>query len=481
MKRFPSVALSLFLATAAPALLAQAGSVYKVRPGLYRVQDARGLISAIGSERVIELVKGEYRLSEGYGISNPNAIWREVGGVTRLVLTGLKNFSVVGPEGRALVLGGSGEAPILEIERSTAVNFFNLRFAREAGPLPSVPAPGIKAVSVKMLQVDRCRFEASSGRAIEVEGCEAVRIGYSEIWGAARGALSALSCNDLEIYGSLIQGCGGSPLLYAESCGRLLVSKSRLEGNAGESLIELRLGEPASWGIGFDGCSFVGNRFSYFAGSPFLPSTASCSFAGNSFGPDWARSSVVSRGERLVYAGLDQVYAGFGRAEGGAPAFYFSYAAGIGFAYPALWELQEGADSLRALAADPEAEASIMLVALGPTPPRESEAWDVPGRVFMGAASTLEQSLRTTAKIELSIWADEPPAAEGERPVAEGRAPGSEYSGMVATADGKFEARVIFLVSKGSIYALLYMAKEGSRLGPEGDIGQALAYAELVQ
>ena len=471
MTRRALTVLILCLAAAAGAA-AQGGA-----PKVLSVSDLRGLVQAIGSDRTVVLRKGDYRLSKAVGIKNPNVEWIEVDGSKELKLKGLRNFTLRGADGARLV-SDSEKAGILCVADSEGVTLDNLRFVREppkggnaelgeGEEAEEFYADSLYAESVKGLVVDRCSFEGPSDAAISLWECPGARISRATVRGVVGSVLAALHSEGLELSASAVSDCQGYPLFYFEDCDNVLVSGTRVESCEGDNFIEIYHESGAVAAIGFSDCSFESNEFDYFSGTLLLPSTEGCAFADNSFDENWAEDSVA-------YYGEDEYYYGDEGAEGEAEsAYYAHYDSGLGFFYPTAWELQEAEDSGQVGIVDPSGEA-IVLYMTAYKVPAQVDAKRQAAKVFADAATALSSYLGEELGIELSIGPSGEPSDESGLLAA-------EYAGEARSEEERADVRVRFILSRGSVRALVGMAKQASLLEPGGDVDFMLMSAEPLE
>ncbi len=453
IRRFPALIVAFFLAAAGISAGAQSQSAKT-----YTVSDIVQLLKAVGPDRTIVLRKGDYKLSSGYSVTSEYVDWFEGDSGKGLELSGLKNLTIRGADG-ARIISDASMSTILTVFESQGITIDNVVFTRTAAAGENAGSGSLYADSIENLVIDRCVFEGGTYVAINLWECSNVKIRRTRISGAYSGALYASYSTDIEISGSTIEGCEGYPLIYTEESGPVTFESSLFEWNIGSNFVEYYPFDLDVQTLVFKNCDFKNNDYEFFLGSPDFPETLSCTFEGNSFGEDWAESSVALSDED--YYGGDEYYDGEYDEEYSEYA-YFEHSSGLAFEYPSYWELRDDSYKSRAGVFSPYGSTFVLIL----TPYQLPAKIDVVAqrqKIFADALAALAKSLKDESALVLSV------KAEGQIGDEAGLV-FQEYRGSATMGkDGYVVARVKLIIYGGKVHALVGMAKDESSLDVDTD------------
>ncbi|HTX74496.1 MAG TPA: hypothetical protein VMC79_16820, partial [Rectinemataceae bacterium] len=189
--------------------------------------------------------------------------------------------------------------------------------------------------------------------------------------------------------------------------------------------------------------------------------TNDCSFTDNSFGEDWADSSVASSS--------DESYSD----EDSGPAHYDHYGSGLSFDYPKDWELQENDASARVGVFSPDG-TTIVLFATAYTLPARADPESQGPALFASAAGALKKLLKDEVGVDASLTASQGPFdADGIT--------AQDLSGTATKAQGgKAYLRVRLFISKGAVHAMIGMAKDSSSLDEGSDADSIFSSVQTI-
>ena len=438
------------------------------------VSDAKQLIAAIAPGKTIVLKKGDYRLRDAYGVSTKYATWNEGDDGKELSLSKLENLTLRGADG-ARIVSDSGLSSILGLYDSKNVTLDNLAFVRLPKEGSDVGAGSLYAESVSGLSLDRCTFTGGTTVAVELWECDGVSIKRSEVSGATSGALSASYTHDLSLASTRVSGCEGYPLVYLEESDKVLFKGSRFEGSSGGNFIEIYAESGSVDSIRFEDCAFTGNEVDYFSGSPILPVTESCTFAGNSFGEDWETASVAPASDESYYS--DESTASDESSSDSGPS-WFDHPSGLSFSYPNYWDKEEFKAQSRVGVFAPDGKSLAFFLTAYKIPAKDSSSAGDPAKakkIFADSAAALAKLLKEQAGIALAIKADGEPYT-GKDLVS------ADYKGAATKGDGeKASARVRFVISEDGVDAMVGLAADPSALEADGEIDGIFASIEATQ
>ncbi len=424
----------------------------------YNVSDMVQFLKAVGPDRTIVLRKGDYKLSSAYSVTSEYIYWYDGDNGKGLELSGLKNLTIRGADG-ARIVSDASMSTILTVSESQGITIDNIVFTRTSAAGKDAGAGSFYASSVKNLVLDRCSFEGGTATAIELYECTAVKIRRTSISGAYAGAVCVSCSKDVEITGATVDGCEGYPLIYVEESGPVTFESSIFTSNIGSNFVEYYPYDLDKETLVFKNCSFKNNDYEFFLGSSDFPETVSCTFEGNSFGEDWAESSVAMNDED--YYGGDDYYDD--EYEEDYPEYAsFEHSSGLAFLYPSYWELRDDSYKARAGVFSPYGSTFVLIL----TPYQLPAKIDVVAqrqKIFADALAALAKSLKDESALVLSVKAE---GAIGD----EAGLVFQEYRGTATIGkDGYAAARVKLVIYNGRVHALVGMAKNASSLGFDTD------------
>ena len=253
-------------------------------PGTVQVSSVDELLSAIGSDRTIQLASGEYELSQasdyGQPSDNPHYTWREKNGGYSLILRGVENLTIQGDEDCRITMV-KPTSDILVVENSKGITVENISLSH-TGEVDSQSSGGIllencEDVIFHGVNLHRCGayglraklsgnlqltdsslydcvlsgLIAESSRNILVEGCRIYALG-----GAPREGISAIylwMTDNVQIANCTLSACTLESLLVSYPCADVqmtdcVVENTRFSG----STLDLY-----GSGLVFDGNTFV--------------------------------------------------------------------------------------------------------------------------------------------------------------------------------------------------------------------------------
>jgi hypothetical protein len=304
----------LFLALAASALLSPLSAAAQGRT--ITVSNARELVRAIGPDRTLILRKGDYLLSEAYGVENGYAQWLDAEPGRELVLSGLSGLVVRGQPG-SRILTDSPTAYLLSLEDSRDLRLEGLVFARLAEEGAEIDAGGIYAENCEGLSFVDCSFEGENGYCLELQDCREAGFDRTVFSGGFYGAVYASGSSQIHFRASTFSSMEeASPLISLEETMYVDFTSCLFADNGGSTLLAAYADSGLAEGLVFDACVFRNNQFDYFAGPGPLPLTRGCRFEGNSFDEAWMEKAVAP--EDYYYgSGRDDVAQGLPVLSGG--------------------------------------------------------------------------------------------------------------------------------------------------------------------
>jgi len=438
------VAAALFVCAAAYGQSSQA------HPS-YRVSTVKDFLASIGSDRTIVLAKGDYVLSAGYGFKSAFVSWNDYDDGKELAIHGAANLTIRGADG-ARIVSDSATAYILGIYGGRNVTIDNLAIVRRPAEDAEISGGTLYAESTRGFFVDRSELSGATTNGVELSKVQDARITRTSIQECSSSALSATSCDGIEVSACAIAKNDGYPLFYFEDSDNVSVKNDKIQDNGGGNLVEIYAGSGAAESIVFDGCDFARDKVDHFAGTNLLPATVGCTFEDSSFGEGWATNSVGSSS--------DESYSD----EDSGPASYDHYGSGLSFDYPQDWQMQENATTGRVGLFSPDGETVVMFATVYPLPAGADPA-KAEQKLFSDGAVALAKLLKDEVGVVARLGAK----AQG---FDAGGFEAQDYGGTATKADGGSAAlRVRLFINKGAVHAMIAMAKDPASLdeGTEAD------------
>lgn len=426
----------------------------------FRVSNVKELLASIGSDRTVILAKGDYVLSAGYGYTSAFVSWNDYDDGKELAITGAANLTIRGMDG-ARIVSDSATAYVLGIYHGRNVTIDDLAFVRRGPEGTEVEGGTIYVESTKGFFVDRTDLSGPATNALELSGVRNVRITRTSIQGSSSSAVSATSCDDIEMSSCTVAKNEGYPLFYFENSDHVALKKDKVQDNEGEDLIEIYADSGSVESIAFSDCDFERDKVDYFSGTELLPSTTSCTYVDSNFDEDWAKSSVAAASDE-DYSDSDT-----------ETATYDHLASGLSFEYPQDWELQENKDSGRVGLFSPDGETVLLFATACPLPAGVDQGAADP-KVFAGGEAALATLLKDSVGVESKLS----PTAQ---PFDAGGFEAQDFGGSATTADGGSAVlRVRLCLAKGAVRAMIAMAKDGASLGEGSEADAIIASLQLA-
>jgi len=428
---------------------------------IYSVSGVKEFLNAIGSNRVIVLEKGDYLLSEGYGITRANVSWLDGGNGKELQLNDLENLTIRGVEG-ARIVSDAANAYILGFYSGTNIVLEKLTIARRVSESSETDCGSLYAENIEGFLLDQVSIQGPSTTPVELWECSDVALRASTIRDGMGGAILASYVYGFSMDDSSVVECHGYPLVYFEESESVSFSNTAFRDNYGSNFIELWAEAGYVENAGFLDCSFASNEFDYFSGTDILPETLGCYFEGNSFDEEWMLTSVAP-------SSSDEYGYGYGYGEDG-PAYYYHFDSGLGFYYPYDWGLDEGEDGSIPTITSPYSNLALQFqrvyaIPAKVDPLRQSK------RVFAEASAALVKNLSGEG-LNLTISPRGDPG-DNDQGIF-----GADYRGQAKASGGVFEVRVRFVAYNGSVFAMTALAEEAADLEPGGDADTIIASIE---
>ena len=235
-----------------------------------RVRNVDELLSAIGSDRLIELSEGDYCLTEArsYGRDSYSSLWywQDSYDGYQLVITGVRNLCLTGAgAGRCSIVTDPRYANVLRFEDCIGLDISGLT-------LGHTPGEGFCSGGVldffrcEDVSVSECELYGCGTYGITASECAALSATGCSIHDCTYGALQAISCLDVRFTGGEIRHCGYSKefekddwtafdLLEARSCTGFAVLNTEIS----DSRVQTLFHSSSSVGVLLSGCSVRGN------------------------------------------------------------------------------------------------------------------------------------------------------------------------------------------------------------------------------
>lgn len=268
------------------------------------------LIAAIGSDRVVQLPDGEFKLTDArsYGGDTGSEFvrWRDCGDGYELVLENVENLYLVGHgQGNTRIVTEPRYANVLHFAWCENVNLVSLTAGH-------TPAPGYCAGGVLYFEnadgmnVTDCDLYGCGTLGIEAVSCRRVTATDTVIRECSYGAVEARSCFDVRFVGGKIIDCGvkndfsAFDLFLAQATTGFAVFNTEIHGNKAQTLlhsvnspeVQMRgcnvrynmIASPAEQITREDGSTYTwtnGGLFHIIGRSPVV---AGCAFTSNTVG-----------------------------------------------------------------------------------------------------------------------------------------------------------------------------------------------------
>ena len=303
MKR--SIALAVALAVLTLAVGAQQAIT---------VRTPAEFVRALGSDRIITMAPGLYRLSDAYKVRNAMVEWRETYQGYELVVKEASNLTIRG-EGVEIVTT-TPYSRVLNFEGGSVIALEGLMMGHEAaGPCS---AGVLSFYDVTSVAVSGCDLYGSGSTGIELYRCTDATVSDGIIRECTMSAAFVEGCMYVTFYGMDIRdNVDAWPLFGVYSSTGVSIIQSTIVRNSGEEFVSY--GSDTD-GFGFEFCTIEDNDIATLASSGQLPYFVECVYSGNGFD-----------------AGLDEVaeYMGVGYGGDEDPFLYWElYDAGLTFTYP---------------------------------------------------------------------------------------------------------------------------------------------------
>jgi polygalacturonase len=254
-----------------------------------RVRNGRELAQAIGSDRLVVLAEGEYRVSEAAQAANPAVSWEPVFDGLQLVVTGVRHLTLRGEKG-ANLLASPRYAYTLVFRDCHELRLQDLTLGHtEAG---ECVGGVLRLEGCSGVLIEDCQLFGSGVVGLDLEGCTAVTVLRSTIRDCTSGALSAAGVQNLLLDRVDMQGNQSRPLIWIDSSRKVLLDSCRIEGNTGSELFWIG---PEAEGVSLRGCRIEGNQVKALsAPGSREPQLVQTSIVGNAFE---AEEEMVESGE----------------------------------------------------------------------------------------------------------------------------------------------------------------------------------------
>jgi len=268
--------MARILALGVAVLLLAAGSL--PAQTTHEVAGAGELAQAIGSNRLVVLAVGEYRVSEAARVANPAVSWEPVFDGLQLVVTGVSHLILRGQKG-ANLLASPRYAYTLLFRDCQDLSLEDLSLGHtEAG---ECVGGVLRLEGCSEVRIAGCELSGSGVVGLDLEGCAGVRVEHSTIRDCSSGALSAAGVRDLLLHRVRMQGNQSWPLIWIDSSQEVLLDSCALEGNSGGELFWIG---PQAEGVALHGCSIEDNQVqALFPPDSLEPVLVQTSILGNTF------------------------------------------------------------------------------------------------------------------------------------------------------------------------------------------------------
>jgi hypothetical protein len=173
-----------------------------------RVGNGGELAQAVGSDRLVVLAAGEYRVSEAAQVSNPAVSWEPVFDGLQLVITGVSRLTLRGAWGARLL---------------TSPRYAYTLLFRDCHDL-----------ALEDLSLGHTEAEECVGGVLRLEGCSDVRIAGCELSGSGVVGLDLEGCTGIRVERSTIRDCTSGALFPPDSLAPELVQASILGDYTGQ-------------------------------------------------------------------------------------------------------------------------------------------------------------------------------------------------------------------------------------------------------
>ena len=284
--------------------------------GQTEVSSVDQLLSAIGPNRTIQLVPGEYELSQAsdYGqvSDNPYYTWREENGGYTLILRGVENLTIQGA-GDCRITMVKPTPDILVVENSRGVTLENLSLSH-AGEIDSQSSGGVRLENCEDVALREVNLHRSGAYGLRIKLSGNVQVTDSSLYDCALVGVIAEGSRDILVENCRMYALGGTPqegisAFYLWLTDNVTITGCTLSDSALESLL---VSAPCD-GTQMTDCAMENVRFSE---SAFRLYGSSLVFDGNSFSESQIRTwyagsqgAVDLQGNVLTEAQLDALLA----------------------------------------------------------------------------------------------------------------------------------------------------------------------------
>jgi len=201
-----------------------------------RVRNGGELAQAIGSNRLVVLAAGEYRVSEAAQVANPAVSWEPVFDGLQLVVTGDNHLTLRGRAGAAL-LASPRYANTLLFRDCQDLCLEELTLGHtEAG---ECVGGVLRLEGCSEVRIEDCQLFGSGVMGLDLEGCSGVTVLRSTIRDCTSGALSASGVQNLRLEGVRLTGNQSWPLVWIDASRGVVLDSYAIEGNRVQALFPL--------------------------------------------------------------------------------------------------------------------------------------------------------------------------------------------------------------------------------------------------
>lgn len=285
-------------------------------PGQTEVSSVDQLLSAIGSNRTIQLAPGAYELSQAsdYGqvSDNPYYTWREENGGYTLILRGVENLAIQGTEDCRITMV-KPTPDVLVVENSRGVTLENLSLSH-SGEIDSQSSGGIRLENCEDITLRQVNLHRCGAYGLRVILSGNVQMMDSSFYDCALVGVIGESSRDILVENCRMYALGGTPqegisAFYLWLTDNVTITGCTLSDSALESLLVSAPCESTQ----MRDCAMENVRFSEGA---FRVYGSSLVFDGNSFSESQIRTwyagsqgAVDLQGNVLTEAQLDALLA----------------------------------------------------------------------------------------------------------------------------------------------------------------------------
>ncbi len=241
------------------------------------VRDLRGLIEAIGSDRIIRLEPGTYDLSEGYEIRNRYVSWVDEYDGPCPVIRNVSNLTLEGA-GLATLVIRPAYGWVLSFETCTEINLSGITLGHT---VPGYCLGGVlRFKNCDQVRVSSCDLYGSGTYGIGLERTSRFAMDGSAIRDCTYG-LGMIDRSEEVIFSSVnFSDTGEFDLLEIRSSRGLHWEDCAFTGNRGTRLFTV---DAESRDLTLEGCSFDDNETGAFSDAPGAFEITDCTFMNNRF------------------------------------------------------------------------------------------------------------------------------------------------------------------------------------------------------